>query len=177
MIKIINDLFKRTSIGNGVRRTWAKFLFGHSQRHKKRKFISLRSLLSSEEFQLSHYDLPIVLGKGDDDSVSLFDLHKRPVKIIYRKANTGETVLVDSMITSLLYEKSSKEVIIIMIDPKEQLCYGSLLHELSRQQDYANSSDRGMELLSLLLEERDEQARLLVESNRRNMDEYNKLQS
>ena len=64
-----------------------------------------------------------------------------------------------------------------MIDPKEQLCYGSLLHEPSRRQDYANSSDRGMELLSLLLEERDEQARLLVESNQRNMDEYNKLQS
>ena len=64
-----------------------------------------------------------------------------------------------------------------MIDPKEQLCYGSLLHEPARQQDYANSSDRGMELLSLLLEERDEQARLLVESNQRNMDEYNKLQS
>ena len=89
----------------------------------------------------------------------------------------GETILVDSMITSILYEKSSKEVIIIMIDPKEQLCYGSLLHEPSRQQDYANSSDSGMELLSLLLEERDEQARLLVESNQRNMDEYNKLQS
>lgn len=121
--------------------------------------------------------MPIVLGKGDDDSVCLFELHKRPVKIIYGKANTGETILVDSMITSILYEKSSKEVIIIMIDPKEQLCYGSLLHEPSRQQDNANSSDRGMELLSLLLEERDEQARLLVESNQRNMDEYNKLQS
>lgn len=121
--------------------------------------------------------MPIVLGKGDDDSVCLFELHKRPVKIIYGKANTGETILVDSMITSILYEKSSKEVIIIMIDPKEQLCYGSLLHEPSRQQDYANSSGRGMELLSLLLEERDEQARLLVESNQRNMDEYNKLQS
>ena len=89
MIKIINDLFKRfiTGLSGDIVDTSDESLGKDSPNHDgqvseteyaglepnfsldtlkdiKRKFISLRSLLSPEEFQLSHYDLPIVLGEG-----------------------------------------------------------------------------------------------------------------
>ena len=88
--------------------------------NRHRQSISLRELLASDEFQQSdtQYLLPLALGRKVDGTPYVADLAAMPHLLIAGATGQGKSVGINTMLTSILYQRSPKQVRFIMIDPK-----------------------------------------------------------
>ena len=84
-----------------------------------RKIVRLREVIESDEFRDSSAELPIALGISTENEPIVADLSKMPHLLIGGAIGSGKSVLLNSIIVSLLYRKSSDEVKFLLIDPKQ----------------------------------------------------------
>ena len=75
--------------------------------------------MSSEKFQRSTMDLPIVLGKTITNETFTFDLAKMPHLLMAGATGQGKSVGLNAILTSLLYKKHPAELKFILVDPKK----------------------------------------------------------
>ncbi len=80
--------------------------------------VSLREILESAEFRESQSKLTFAVGKDIDGNVILGDISKMPHMIIAGTTGSGKSVCTNSIIMSILYHSTPKEVRLILIDPK-----------------------------------------------------------
>ncbi len=80
--------------------------------------VSLRELLETKDFQESQSKLTFAVGKDIDGNVILGDIAKMPHMIIAGTTGSGKSVCTNSIIMSILYHSTPKEVRLILIDPK-----------------------------------------------------------
>ena len=94
----------------------------------KANIVSMESILNSEKFQKSTFELPIALGKTITNEVFMVDLAKIPHLLVAGATGQGKSVGLNAIITSLLYKKHPNELKIVLIDPKkvEFSIYGSI---------------------------------------------------
>jgi len=92
--------------------------------------VGMRELLESEDWVSTKAELPIALGRDVSGKPLLSDLAKMPHLMIAGATGSGKSVCLNSIVTSLLYSKSPKEVRLIMVDPKvvELKVFNSLPH-------------------------------------------------
>jgi S-DNA-T family DNA segregation ATPase FtsK/SpoIIIE len=92
--------------------------------------VGMRELLESEDWVSAKAELPIALGRDVSGKPLLSDLAKMPHLMIAGATGSGKSVCLNSIVTSLLYSKSPKEVRLIMVDPKvvELKVFNSLPH-------------------------------------------------
>lgn len=84
----------------------------------KANIVSMESILNSEKFQKTTFDLPIALGKTITNEVFMVDLAKIPHLLVAGATGQGKSVGLNAIITSLLYKKHPNEMKIVLIDPK-----------------------------------------------------------
>ena len=87
--------------------------------NKSRKVVCLRELLDTTEFSCAKGKLTVALGKDIEGKIILADLAKMPHLLIAGTTGSGKSVCTNSMIQSVLYRASPKEVKIMLIDPKQ----------------------------------------------------------
>ncbi len=94
--------------------------------------VGLREILESEDWADSRAELPIALGKDVSGKPLVSDLTKMPHLLIAGATGSGKSVCINSIVASILYSKSPKDVRLIMIDPKvvELKIFNSLPHML-----------------------------------------------
>jgi len=80
--------------------------------------VRIKSEISSEDFNSKKHSLPLALGKRVDGTPAVADLTKMPHLLIAGSTGSGKSVCINSIITSLVYSKSPKEVRLVLIDPK-----------------------------------------------------------
>ncbi len=99
----------------------------------KREMISLKQILSSNEFEASRSPLSIALGKNINGQAVISDLAKMPHLLLAGATGMGKSVSLNAMILSILYKSSPKDVRFIMIDPKvvELTSYVDIPHLLT----------------------------------------------
>ena len=85
----------------------------------KANIVSMESIINSEKFQKTTYDLPIALGKTITNEVFMVDLAKIPHLLVAGATGQGKSVGLNAIITSLLYKKHPNEMKIVLIDPKK----------------------------------------------------------
>mgnify|MGYP002520815901 CR=1 FL=1 len=85
----------------------------------KANIVSMESILNSEKFQKSTYELPIALGKTITNEVFMVDLAKIPHLLVAGATGQGKSVGLNAIITSLLYKKHPNELKLVLIDPKK----------------------------------------------------------
>jgi S-DNA-T family DNA segregation ATPase FtsK/SpoIIIE len=92
--------------------------------------VGMRELLESEDWVSAKAELPIALGRDVSGKPLLSDLAKMPHLMIAGATGSGKSVCINSIVTSLLYSKSPKDVRLIMVDPKvvELKVFNSLPH-------------------------------------------------
>ncbi len=87
--------------------------------NRNRSSICLRELIDSTEFSLAKSKLTVALGKDIAGNIVLADLAKMPHLLIAGTTGSGKSVCTNSMIQSVLYRASPKEVRMLLIDPKQ----------------------------------------------------------
>lgn len=108
-------------------------LVGIEVPNKKIAVVSLREVLESEEFKKRASNLTVPLGKDVTNNIWLADIKKMPHLLISGATNSGKTVMIHSIITSLLYQNSPDDLRFILIDPKrvELILYDGMPHLLA----------------------------------------------
>lgn len=94
-----------------------KSLVGIEIPNKKRAYVRLKSLISSEEF-IKGKPLLICLGKDVKGERVFVDLEELPHLLVAGATGTGKTVFLNSLILSLLWKNSPRDLRLILIDPK-----------------------------------------------------------
>ena len=94
--------------------------------------VGMRELLESEDWAGAKAELPIALGKDVSGKPLVSDLSKMPHLLIAGATGSGKSVCINSIVASILYSKSPKDVRLLMVDPKivELKVFNTLPHML-----------------------------------------------
>ena len=94
--------------------------------------VGMRELLESEDWSGAKAEIPIALGKDVSGVPLISDLAKMPHLLIAGATGSGKSVCINSIVASILYSKSPKDLRLIMVDPKvvELKIFNSLPHML-----------------------------------------------
>jgi DNA segregation ATPase FtsK/SpoIIIE, S-DNA-T family len=116
-----------------IERILGKKAIGIEIPNKKREIIRLRELIESPLFQRSSSPLSIALGKTTSGEIFISDLRDMPHLIVAGATGSGKSVAIHTIITSIIYKSSPKQVRFILIDPKqiELAIYNTLPHLLT----------------------------------------------
>lgn len=141
--------------------------------NKNRDSVFLKDIISNEAFHKSHSKLTIALGKDIFGIPVITDLAKMPHLLIAGATGSGKSVGLNSIVLSILYKASPKEVKMLMIDPKmlELSAYEDLPHLLMPVITLPREASNALKKLVFEMERR---YNLLAESGARNIEAYNK---
>jgi len=101
--------------------------------NREREMVNLRELLVSSVFTKSKSLLTLAMGKDIAGTPMVADLGKMPHALVAGTTGSGKSVAINTMILSLLYKATPKQVRMIMIDPKmlELSVYEGIPHLLT----------------------------------------------
>jgi len=94
------------------------------------RIVTLRELFETPDWEGRRAVLPIALGHDLEGKPVIADLTKMPHLLIAGATGTGKSVTINTIITSLIYRYTQKELRFLMIDPKmvELSMYNALPH-------------------------------------------------
>lgn len=94
--------------------------------------VGMREIIESEDWAGTKAELPIALGKDVSGKPLISDLSKMPHLLIAGATGSGKSVCINSIVASILYSKSPKDIRLIMVDPKvvELKIFNTLPHML-----------------------------------------------
>ncbi len=98
--------------------------------NKNRETVFLKSLIANEAFQNSSSITYVPIGKNITGNPFYYSIAQMPHILIAGATGSGKSVFINSIITSLLYKATPKEIRFIMIDPKriELSVYNGIPH-------------------------------------------------
>ncbi|MBT3446209.1 DNA translocase FtsK [bacterium] len=137
-----------------------------------RETVYLKELLSKDQFKKSSSPINLSLGK-DISGVPLFtDLKTAPHLMIAGTTGSGKSVFLHSIITSMLYKATPREVKFIMIDPKmlELSGYEDIPHLLH---PVVTDPKKAAAALKWAVKEMETRYKLLSDIGVRDIDSYN----
>jgi S-DNA-T family DNA segregation ATPase FtsK/SpoIIIE len=142
--------------------------------NKKRELITLRDIIDTDAFNNSASMLTLALGKDIHGDAVVTDLARMPHLLVAGATGAGKSVGLNSMIVSLLYKATPRQLRMLMIDPKmvELKIYEDiphLLHPIVTDPKLASNA------LIWAVQEMENRYRTLAECGVRNIDQYNGL--
>ncbi|MNU80775.1 DNA translocase SpoIIIE [compost metagenome] len=142
--------------------------------------VSMKSLIASEKFQNSDFELPIVMGKTITNETYTFDLTKAPHLLVAGATGQGKSVGLNAILVSILYKKHPAQVKFVLVDPKkvELTLYNRIerhfLAKLPGEEDaIITDTSKVVNTLNSLCIEMDNRYELLKEAQVRTIKEYN----
>ncbi len=101
--------------------------------NKRRSVVGFREIIEMDLPEWNKMAVPVVLGKDILGKAQLIDLVKTPHMLIAGATGSGKSVCVNSLILSILYKRSFKDVKMILVDPKvvELKLYNNIPHLLT----------------------------------------------
>jgi S-DNA-T family DNA segregation ATPase FtsK/SpoIIIE len=146
----------------------------------KKSIVGMKTILSSDKFQNSHYTLPIALGKKIDNELFVVDLTTMPHLLMAGATGQGKSVGVNAILVSLLYKKHPSQLKFVLVDPKKvELSLYRLIekHFLAKlpgeDESIITDTRKVVHTLNALCIEMDNRYDLLKEAGCRNIREYN----
>ena len=149
--------------------------------NKNREIVSLRSVMSTEKFIKSDYELPLILGKTISNEVFIADLSKMPHILVAGATGQGKSVGLNVMLSSLLFKKHPSILKFVLIDPKKVEL--SLFNKIEKhflaklpdsEEPIITETKKVVHTLNSLCTEMDVRYNLLKDAQARNLKEYNK---
>ena len=134
--------------------------------------VGMREILESEDWVGAKAELPIALGKDVSGKPLVSDLAKMPHLLIAGATGSGKSVCINSIVASILYSKSPKDVRLIMVDPKvvELKIFNSLPHMLI---PVVTEAKKVPGALKWLLSEMEQRYQIFAKANVRNIIGFN----
>jgi S-DNA-T family DNA segregation ATPase FtsK/SpoIIIE len=136
--------------------------------------VRISSLLQSSEFQAVNSPLGFVIGKDIAGKPIVTDLAKMPHLLVAGQTGSGKSVMINTLLTSLLYRNSPADLKLILVDPKqvEMAPYQDIPHLLT---PVINEPEKCISALKWAVAEMERRLRTMAEVGKRNIAEYNNL--
>ena len=137
-----------------------------------RETVLLREQLATEEFERSEAKLILALGKDIGGAPVFADLARMPHLLVAGTTGSGKSVAINTMIMSLLYRNTPKDVRLIMIDPKmlELSVYDGIPHLLA---PVVTEPGKAVMALKWVVREMENRYRAMSQLSVRNIAGYN----
>lgn len=144
------------------------------------ELVSIRSIIASETFQNTSFELPFGLGKTISNDIFIADLTKMPHLLVAGTTGQGKSVGLNVILTSLLYKKHPSQVKFVLIDPKrvELTLFNKIeRHFLAKlphsEEAIITDTTKVIHTLKSLCMEMDDRLNLFNQAMVRNIKEYN----
>lgn len=144
------------------------------------ELVSVRSIIASETFQNTSFELPFGLGKTISNDIFIADLTKMPHLLVAGTTGQGKSVGLNVILTSLLYKKHPSQVKFVLIDPKrvELTLFNKIeRHFLAKlphsEEAIITDTTKVIHTLKSLCIEMDDRLNLFNQAMVRNIKEYN----
>lgn len=136
--------------------------------------VRVSSLLSAKEWKEVKSPLGFVIGKDISGRAIVADLDKMPHLLVAGQTGSGKSVMINALLTSLLYRNSPSDLKLILVDPKqvEMAPYNDLPHLLT---PVINEPEKCISALKWAVAEMERRLRTMAEVGKRNIGEYNNL--
>jgi len=151
-----------------------KRLVGIEVPNKKPATVNIGSILSSKQWQSSKNPLEFVIGKDITGAPIMSDLASLPHLLVAGQTGSGKSVMINSILTSLLYKNSPSDLKLILIDPKqvELTPYDGIPHLLA---PVVHEPEKCISALKWAIAEMQRRLKTMAEHGKRNIGEFNKL--
>jgi DNA segregation ATPase FtsK/SpoIIIE, S-DNA-T family len=138
--------------------------------NRTRSIIGFREMLPTIDEK--NYNIPMVLGRKITGEPVVIELTQTPHLLIAGATGSGKSVCVNSLISSILFRRSPKDVRLILVDPKivELRVYNGIPHLLT---PVITEAKKTIKALEFCLYEMDRRYKLLNALAVRNITAYN----
>jgi DNA segregation ATPase FtsK/SpoIIIE, S-DNA-T family len=136
--------------------------------------VRLSSIMQSREWTEHTGQLMFAIGKDIAGNSVVADLAKMPHLLVAGQTGSGKSVMINDILTSLLYRNSPSELKLILVDPKqvEMAPYSDIPHLLT---PVIVEPEKCISALKWAVAEMERRYRELAEVRKRNIAEYNNL--
>lgn len=142
--------------------------------NRKAADVRLHSILTSRQWSGSHEPLPFAVGKDISGEAVIGELNKMPHLLIAGQTGSGKSVMINTLLTSLLYRNSPSEMKLILVDPKqvEMAPYEDIPHLIT---PVITEPEKTISALKWAVNEMERRYSLLAEHKIRDIKTYNAM--
>ena len=135
--------------------------------------VRLFSVLDSKEWKNNHDPLTFAIGKDISGHPVVGNLAKMPHLLVAGQTGSGKSVMMNTLLTSLLYRHSPSELKLIMVDPKvvEMTAYEDIPHLLT---PIINEPEKALSALRWAVNEMERRYRVVSGEKVKEIKSYNK---
>ncbi|QQS20329.1 DNA translocase FtsK 4TM domain-containing protein [Candidatus Saccharibacteria bacterium] len=136
--------------------------------------VRLSSIFQSRGWAESTGPLTFAIGKDIVGKSVVADLARMPHLLVAGQTGSGKSVMINDILTSLLYRNSPSDLKLILVDPKqvELTPYNDLPHLLT---PVIHEPEKCISALKWAVAEMERRLRTMAEVSKRNIEEYNKI--
>jgi S-DNA-T family DNA segregation ATPase FtsK/SpoIIIE len=138
----------------------------------QRETVTIKELLINENFKNTSSKIPICIGKDISGNIEVIDLSKTPHLLVAGTTGSGKSVFINTLLASILYKFSPKDLRLILIDPKmlELSVYNDIAHLLT---PVVTEPKKAIIALKWVCKEMERRYSLMNEENTRSLEGYN----
>jgi DNA segregation ATPase FtsK/SpoIIIE, S-DNA-T family len=142
--------------------------------NRKAADVRLHSILTSPQWNGSAEPLGFAIGKDIAGQATIGELNKMPHLLIAGQTGSGKSVMINTLLTSLLYRNSPSEMKLILVDPKqvEMAPYEDIPHLLT---PVITEPEKTISALKWAVNEMERRYKLLAEHKVRDIATYNNM--
>ncbi len=138
--------------------------------------VRLSSVMQSDEWSKATGALTFAIGKDITGKPVIADLARMPHLLVAGQTGSGKSVMINDILTSLLFKNSPADLKLILVDPKqvELTPYNDIPHLLT---PVIHDPEKTISALKWAVAEMERRLRTMAEVGKRNIEEYNNLKT
>ena len=173
IINLAGDISRSMGVGAvRISQIYGTQYLGVEVPNESRETVTIRELLSDHNFKNTSHKIPICIGKDISGKIEVIDLSKTPHLLVAGTTGSGKSVFINTLLASLLYKFSPKDLRLILIDPKmlELSVYNDIAHLLT---PVVTEPKKSIIALKWVCKEMERRYSLMNELNTRSLEGYN----
>lgn len=134
--------------------------------------VRLYGIMNSKQWKSTREPLPFAIGKDISGEAVIGELNKMPHLLVAGQTGSGKSVMINTLLTSLLYRNSPSELKLILVDPKqvEMAPYEDIPHLLT---PIITEPEKTVSALKWAVNEMERRYKQMAELKIKNIKDYN----
>ena len=177
IINLADDISRSMGVGPvRISQIFGTQYLGVEVPNDKRESVTIKELLSNDNFKNTLHKIPICIGKDISGNIEVIDLSKTPHLLVAGTTGSGKSVFINTLLASLLYKFSPKQLKLILIDPKmlELSVYNDIAHLLT---PVVTEPKKAIIALKWVCKEMERRYSMMNEEGTRSLEGYNQKAS
>ena len=173
IINLAGDISRSMGVGAvRIAQIYGTQYLGVEIPNKYRETVTIKELLSDNNFKNTEHKIPICIGKDISGKIEVIDLSKTPHLLVAGTTGSGKSVFINTLLASLLYKFSPNNLKLILIDPKmlELSVYNDVAHLLT---PVVTEPKKAIIALKWVCKEMERRYSLMNEENTRSLEGFN----